>query len=310
MARVLVTGVNGFVGKHVVHELKSRGCLIVGLGNDPEMHPQLDGMLDAYLVCDLTDKQSVEALDLTGFDGVISLAGLARVGPSFSDPSLYNHVNVAVLEVLGDRLLELELNPRVLAISSGSVYDPAQPMPLTEKSQTTGTGSPYAQSKLAMEDAAQRLRKKGLDCIVARPFNHIGPGQEGGFLVPDLYQKIMAARNDDNSLTVGDLNTRRDYTDVRDVVRAYVDLITAPSLDESTFNVCSGRSIDGQTILQLLLNETGAEKLQIQKDPQLIRPNDPKDLFGSNERLHKATNWQPSIPLEQTIHDFVASNFV
>jgi GDP-4-dehydro-6-deoxy-D-mannose reductase len=307
MTRVLVTGVNGFVGKHVVHELQSRGYEIVGLGYDPEVHSQLEGTLEAYYVCDLTDKQSVAALNLTGFDGIISLAGLAKVGPSFSDPSLYNRVNVAVLEVLGDRLVELGLNPRLLAISSGSVYDPAQLMPLTENSKTTGEGSPYAQSKLAMEDAAQRLRSKGLDCIVARPFNHIGPGQEGGFLVPDLYQKIAAAHNASKVLYVGDLSTRRDYTDVRDVVRAYVDLVTAPSLNESLFNVCSGRSIDGQTILQLLLHETGAEDLAIQQDPQLIRPNDPKDLFGSNEHLRKATNWQPSIPLEQTIHDFVSS---
>ncbi len=177
-------------------------------------------------------------------------------------------------------------------------------MPLTENSALVTSASPYALSKIAMEQEAARLKKAGLDCVVARPFNHVGPGQEGGFLVPDLYQKISQA---DESLAVGNLKTRRDYTDVRDVVKAYASLVTAPALEHLVYNVCSGRSISGETILELLLDAGGKRSLLLQQDPSLIRPNDPEDLYGSNDRLRQATGWEPTIPLEQTIKDFVAA---
>lgn len=306
MSEIMVTGINGFVGKHLVRELQSQGHNVVGAGREPEPHPEVAGLLSRYHVCELTDEQAVHALPLESVDAIISLAGLANVGASFDQPDLYNQVNVAVLSVLGEMIVAKKLPVRVIAISTGAVYDIDQPMPLHEDSRLIKNGSPYALSKIAMEQAALDLRQRGLACVVVRPFNHIGPGQEGGFLVPDLYAKIQAASQSDGKVMVGDLTTRRDYTDVRDVVKAYVSLATASELADPVYNVCSGRSVSGETILDILLDAAEAKgQVSVEIDSSLIRPNDPKDLFGSNQRLQTATGWLPTILLEQTLTDFV-----
>ena len=306
--KIMVTGINGFVGKHLVRELAGRGVEVVGAGREATVHPEIAELLSDYFVCELTDEVSVKKLPLGDIDAVISLAGLANVGASFDQPDLYKKVNVAVLAVLGVEILAQGLSTRVLAISTGAVYDADQPTPLTETSKVITSGSPYALSKIAMEQTAVEMRSRGLNCAVVRPFNHVGPGQEGGFLVPDLYAKIQTARKTDGVVLVGDLTTKRDYTDVRDVVRAYADLALAEQLDEPIYNVCSGRSVAGETILELMLKSAKATgEVTVQSDQSLMRPSDPKDLFGSNELLRKATGWQPNIPLDQTIQDFVDS---
>lgn len=308
MSNILITGINGFVGKHLAHELQSQGHQVIGVSREPAIHPALANKVSAYYSCDITNAPSVARLPLETIDAVINLAGLAKVGDSYDNPELYHKVNVEVLLVIGNRLLDIGSKARLLAISTGAVYSSAQPMPLSEDSKLIEAGSPYALSKIAMEQEAERLNKAGLDCVVARPFNHIGPGQEGGFLVPDIYHKIAQGNSaGGNSIRVGDLSTKRDYTDVRDVVRAYVALVTTPKLQHLTYNVCSGRSISGQTILERILSECSKQNLRIEQDPALIRPNDPKDLYGSNDRLRQATGWTPTIPLNQTIHDYILS---
>ena len=308
METILVTGVNGFVGKHVARELSARGHKTIGVSREPLLNPVLKDYVDDYYSCDLTDAAAVDALPLNQIDAVINLAGLAKVGDSFANPDLYNRVNVAVLAVIGKKLISLGSKAVVIAVSTGAVYGADQEMPLRETSKLITTGSPYALSKIAMEQEAASLRIAGLNCAIVRPFNHIGPGQEGGFLVPDLYEKILEASNKDGVIVVGDLSTRRDYTDVRDVAKAYVDLAISGTLDHPIYNVCSARSLEGQEILNLLLAECGKTgTITVQQDPKLIRPNDPKNLFGSNQRLQAQTNWQPTIPLAQTIHDIVAA---
>lgn len=305
MPTILVTGVNGFVGKHVARELKSRNCQVVGIGYQGKPHPLVKNLLDDYYACDLTDETKVQGIPLDGVDAILSLAGLAGVGDSFDDPTKYMKINVAVLSVLCQRLLEEKLNIRVVAISSGAVYDSNQPLPLTEGSSLARNGSPYAMSKILMEQEIQQLRTQGLDCVVVRPFNHSGPGQEAGFLIPDLYQKIAEATKTDGLIQIGNLQTRRDYTDVRDVVRAYADLLTKPKLKHNLYNVCSGKSTAGEVILEILIKVTKAKNLRIEQDQSLIRPGDPVDLFGSHERLKTEINWLPVFDIEKTIADFV-----
>lgn len=308
MVNVLVTGINGFVGKHLARELSAAGHKVMGVSREPLLNPLLVNFVTDYYVCNLTSETEVATLPLDDIDAVINLAGLANVGDSFANPDLYNQVNVGVMSVIGRRLVGMGSKANVIAISTGAVYSSNQAMPLTEESQLITTGSPYALSKIAMEQEVMSLRTQGLNCAVVRPFNHIGPGQEPGFLVPDLYQKIMNAGHTDGVLKVGDLTTRRDYTDVRDVAKAYVSLAVADHLDHDIYNVCSGRSIEGQQILNLLLTATGHEEtIAIQQDPALMRPNDPKNLYGNNHRLQNQTGWQPAIPLEQTIQDFIAN---
>jgi GDP-4-dehydro-6-deoxy-D-mannose reductase len=217
----------------------------------------------------------------------------------------YKAVNVGVLTNLCQALADKKLRPRIIAVSTAYVYDPRQALPITEQSKLIDDGSPYAESKLAMEEAIEDFRTKDLDIIIARPFNHIGPGQEPGFLVPDLFAKLKTAKK---IIKVGNLANRRDYTDVRDVVRAYADLAKAESLDFNLYNIASGKSVPGQQIFKLLLDNMGlTNKVQAVVDQKLFRPNDFADLYGSHQRLHAETGWQPQIPLQKTLEDFVAS---
>ncbi len=134
MPKIMVTGVNGFVGKHLVRELVARKCTVTGVGRDKNVDKSLENIVSNYYSCDLTDKSAVAILPLDSIDAVINLAGLAKVGESFDKPDFYKHVNVGVLSVLSERLLALSSGARVIAVSTGAVYDPGQPMPLHEGS--------------------------------------------------------------------------------------------------------------------------------------------------------------------------------
>ncbi len=308
MPKVLVTGVNGFVGKHLIRELYSRGAEVVGLGHNGPADPEIAGLLKSYEVCDLTDSEAISALPLDDIGAVVNLAGLAGVGASFDEPEKYKHINVAVVTNIGEQLLKNKLRTRLVAISTGAIYDPGQRMPLTENSRTIDEGSPYALSKLLMEEAVSDLKTRGLDTVIVRPFNHSGPGQREGFLIPDLYKKLLTAKETNGTVKVGSLDTRRDYADVRDIVRAYADLALSDRLNFDIYNLCSGESRSGQEIMNILLKELNlAGKITIKEDPSLLRPSDPKELYGSYERIGQEIGWQPQISLEQTIHDFVAN---
>lgn len=308
MKNIMITGVNGFVGHHLARELKDRGNHVIGVGTQPEKATNLADYVDDYYSCDLTDAAAVATLPLEAVDSVVNLAGLANNGESYSKPDLYMRVNTGVLETLGQRLMAVgKIDTRVLAISTGAIYSPDQSMPITEDSKLTDNPSPYIESKAAMEEIGRGLADKGLDCVIVRPFNHIGPGQETGFLLPDLTEQVRHSIETGSDIVVGNLNTKRDYTDVRDVVNAYADLCLSDKLEHSLYNICSGKSVSGQELLMLVLGSIAkTNKPRIVVDPAKIRPNDPPEIVGSYSRLEKDINWRPRIPLEKTVADFLA----
>lgn len=301
----MVVGVNGFVGKHLARELHDQNFEVYGTGMDDDIAPEIASQVSDYTKCDLTVASQVELLNFEGITAVINLAGLANVGASFGDEERYVAVNVAVHTNIVDRIRNIGKNIRVLAISTGAVYDNHQPMPLSEDGALASDTSPYALSKIAMEDALEDRISDGQDIVIARPFNHIGPGQLGGFLVPDLAQQIHSS----DEVTVGNLETERDYTDVRDVVRAYILLATKPELAHRIYNVCSGKSVKGTSILELLKTGLQKEDIPVIVDQSKIRPNDPGKVVGSNTRISEETGWTPSIELDRTINDYLASAF-
>jgi GDP-4-dehydro-6-deoxy-D-mannose reductase len=299
---ILVTGINGFVGHHLARELKKQGHTVYGTGMAAKVDENLHGSVDKYIgACDLTKPEDVKKLPFDKIEVVINLAGLSQMGASFGQEDLYMRTNVLVHTTIADELLRAGKNGRMISVSSGAVYDPSQPMPLKETSKLAPQSSPYARSKIAMEEAMGDYRQKGLDVIIARPFNHIGPGQTSGFLVPDLAAGLLK----DSPLVVGNLKTERDYTDVRDVVKAYILLATIPQPKHHVYNVCRGRSVSGQVVLGLLKEYMGKQTMEIRVDKARFRPNDAMRHLGSNTRLVNDTGWAPEIPLEQTIKDFV-----
>jgi GDP-4-dehydro-6-deoxy-D-mannose reductase len=299
---ILVTGANGFVGHHLVKELADNGYDVISTGK--EQSDDLTPYITKHYSVDLTDAEAVKTIDFTPIDGVIHLAGLAAVGPSFDNPLLYIKANMGMEVNLYEAARLQNTTPRFIVVSSGSLFDSSAPLPLNEESPVK-PNSPYAVSKIGQEQLALYYGNRGFDSIVARPFNHIGPGQNNGFLLPDLTKQIVEAEKGGNpTIKVGNLSAERDYTDVRDIVRAYRLLFEKGTAGE-IYTICSGASTSGETLLKMLLDETKT-KVTAEKDSALIRPVDTPVIYGDNKKLQHDTGWKPEIPMAQTIADTVA----
>lgn len=304
MSKVLVTGISGFVGEHVAREFKSRGFYVVGVGHSQEIAAKVARLVDEYIHCDLVDEGSVmQNLSLADTSAIVHLAGLAAVGQSFDQPRRYLTENPLMTFNLLQKALDDKMPGRVVVVSSGALYDPAQPLPIAETARTN-PNSPYAISKLTVEDVARYFSGRSLKTVIARPFNHIGPGQGPGFILPDLYEQLRQARTS-GSLLVGNIDTRRDYTDVRDIAHAYYLLALGSALSHNIYNVCSGKSIAGREILRYLRESLHVSDIEPIVDPSRVRPADIADIYGDASRIIAELGWAPKIPVEQTIRDFV-----
>jgi len=291
--RALITGGKGFVGRWLAPHLGERG----------------DEVTVIDIETDVADGAAVRrVLDDVRPDAVYHLAALTHVGESWDDPSQVLRVNVLGTAEILAAARAVSPDTRVLVVSSAEVYGVVRPeqLPLTEDAPAL-PASPYAASKLAAEAVAlQAWRGFGQRVIVVRPFNHIGPGQSPSFFVPALAKRIVEARRSGAaSLPVGTLTTRRDFTDVRDVVVAY-RLLMERGAPGQVYNVCSGRDVAMADVAAQLLELAGAD-LHLETDPALVRPVDVPVLRGDAGRLRAATGWQPTITLATTLADVLAS---
>jgi GDP-4-dehydro-6-deoxy-D-mannose reductase len=287
--KVLVTGATGFVGQHLVRELESLEYEVLGLG-----HENLN----------LMDAGEVNSINFKEISYVFHLAGLAAVGPSFENPKKYITSNSEIEINLFEACLSQNVKPGFLVVGSGSIYNPAK-LPITESSPLK-LSSPYSVSKLTQESIALYYKERGFPVIIARPFNHIGPGQGSGFIVPDLIGQFAAHNSNPVKIRAGNLDTSRDYTDVRDIVRAYVSLMKKGRAGE-IYNICSGKATSGSEILEALAKLFNKE-VAVEIDPSKIRPTETETIYGSNSKLKADTGWAPSISLEQTLKDAVAES--
>ncbi len=291
--RSLITGGRGFVGHWLGDYLRELGDQVVAIDQEVE----------------ITDPAALlTAMSDAAPDAVYHLAALANVGESWDDPLRVLEVNVIGTGAMLAAARQCGTDPRVLVISSAEVYgavtDPAL-LPLDEESPTAPL-TPYAASKLAGEALATQAHLGHHQHVVTvRPFNHIGPGQSPGFAVSALAKRIVEAeRNEASTIPVGNLSARRDFTDVRDVVRAYRLLIES-GRPGTVYNVCTGRDVSIEDIAGRLLDLAGTT-LELEIDSSLVRPVEVPVLRGDPSRLAAATGWKPEIPLEQTLADVLA----
>jgi GDP-4-dehydro-6-deoxy-D-mannose reductase len=290
--RAYITGGKGFVGHHLERHL-------VALGDEVTV---TDREVD---VCNFA--QVVASLERAQPSVIYHLAGLAHVGDSWGNPTQLLSVNVVGTGVVLAAARQVVPEATVIVISSAEVYGKVHEhdLPLTESSPLA-PASPYAASKAAAEFVAiQAAHGFSQRVIVVRPFNHIGPGQSRQFAVSAFAHRIVEAQQQNKlSLKVGNLSSRRDFTDVRDVVAAY-RLVAEFGESGEIYNVCSGSDVSMQDIVQQLLTIAGAD-VGLTVDPELLRPVDVPVLRGSAERLTLATGWLPKISLGQTLFDVLA----
>jgi GDP-4-dehydro-6-deoxy-D-mannose reductase len=290
--RVLVTGSTGFVAQWLVAHLHSRGDEVTGL----------DTEVDVTNAAALTDAITGDAPD-----AICHLAAQASVGASWKDQTATYAVNtLGALNVI-QAALACNRPPRLLLISSSEVYGRVQPedLPIRE-THPFAPVSPYAASKAAAElIGIQAWLGQGLEVVRTRPFNHTGPGQRPDFVVPALARQVAAAAaGGTRVLETGNLDARRDITDVRDVVRAYRDLLESGRPGE-VYNVCRGEAVSIEDVARRLLVVAGVD-LDIVIDPARVRPVDVPELRGDASRLHAATGWIPEIPFDSTLADVLA----
>jgi GDP-4-dehydro-6-deoxy-D-mannose reductase len=278
---ILVTGAQGFVGGHLLAQLGGRGLPVD---------------------VDVTDAKAVaRAVAATAPAAVVHLAALSSVGASWEDAGETWRVNtVGTVNVLEAVRVERP-ETRVLVASTGEVYGRAEQVPTPEDAPLAPV-SPYAASKAAAELACEQARRAGVDAVVARAFQHEGPGRDERFAIGSWAAQIARAEESGGgTVRVGDLTARRDITDVRDVSHAYT-LLFDRAVSAGTYNVATGRTVEMREVLETLVG-LAAVPLEVEPDPERMRPTELPVVCGDASRLRSATGWAPRIPLEQTLAD-------
>ncbi|NPV14907.1 NAD-dependent epimerase/dehydratase family protein [candidate division WOR-3 bacterium] len=299
--RVFVTGIEGFVGAHLARYLQERGDEVYGTH-----YASVQEELPATLFpCDINDFNAIKrALEESRPDWLIHLAGISSVAEAEKNPIPTYQVNTLGTLKLLIAVHQLMLPCRILLISSADVYgrgdkphsetDPLQPL------------TAYARSKYLAEEIARLYYQTwDMDIVILRPFSHTGPGQADRFVFARVASHIAKVEQGKAPpiLEMGDLEVRRDYTDVRDIVRAYIFALENCPAGE-TYNVTSGRPVRLRDGVEILLR-LARKNIEIRQGVIEKRPYDIPFLSGNPEKFHRATGWTAQIPLEKTLSDLL-----
>lgn len=300
-ATVLITGVNGFCGRHLATHLSAAGYRVAGLDRDRGSTPGPD-----FHQADVTDAQALQAiLKATRPDIVFHLAAL--LNPRLPYDALHQ-VNVLGTLNLLDAVRTVCPQATILVTSTSAVYGRvrSEELPIAE-SQPFRPSTPYAVTKIAQEMLAyQQFATHGLRVVCTRTFNLVGPGESPAFAASAFARQIAEIElgRRDPVLTVGNLESVRDFTDVRDAVRAY-RLLAEAAEPGSVFNVCSGRGTPIAQVLDILLSLSSVRGIAVQVDPARFQAADVPVQVGDPSRITAATGWSSAIGLEQTLADLL-----
>lgn len=298
--KALVTGAFGFVGGHLVDHLHSSGDSVVGVWiKDKPISPKCE-----VIEADIRDQDSCRAL-LSKYkpDVIYHLAGMAFVPDAESNFEEALRTNVFGTSNVIRSAHILELPCTIVFVSSAEVYGKISPseLPITEETPCRPTNN-YSLSKLMAEEVVKRYDRAGVvKCVIMRPFNHIGPGQSDKFVASSFAHQLarIAKGEAPPVVEVGNLEAKRDFTDVRDVVRAYR---LAAQKGRGTYNLSSGKAVSIKEILDTLI-QVSEVRVTVKTDPSRLRGPEVPELFGSYEKAQRELGWKPANSLKDTLRD-------
>lgn len=307
--RALITGIAGFAGSHLAdHLLTHEGIEVFGVCLPGESTRNIESIVDQIVLypTDLHDAVGVQRLvEMVRPDWVFHLAAQASVERAWANPAETLAINITIQLNLLQAIITLGLTPRILIVGSADEYGLVHPddLPVDEETPLRPL-NPYAVSKVAQDFLGlQYYLSHHLPIVRVRPFNHIGPRQGRGFVVPDFCAQIarIEAGLAEPIMRVGNLSARRDFTDVRDIVRGYYLALTR-GVPGQVYNLGSSRAQAIQEILDLLLGMSRTV-VRVEPDPERLRPSDIPTLVCDSSRLYAATGWAPEYTLEHSLQD-------
>ncbi|MBF0605480.1 MAG: GDP-mannose 4,6-dehydratase [Nitrospirae bacterium] len=289
--KILLVGGTGFVGTHL-HSLLCHDHEVVQTGREWDVR-HLESL-----------NQLVARVDP---HWVIHLAAVTTVRDSFKEPEATHQINFQGTHNLLLALKHHGFSGRMLYVSSSEIYGMVDEndMPVTE-TQAVRPISPYAETKVAAEALCyQWSQVEKFHILVARPFNHFGPGQSSRFVVADFARQIFKIQSgsEDATLHVGDIDATRDFTDVRDVARAYQKILER-GVNGACYNVCSGIEVTVRHIVEKLAALANVT-LKVTQDPARMRQSEQRRMRGSHAKLTAGTGWKPEIPMDQSLRDIL-----
>jgi GDP-4-dehydro-6-deoxy-D-mannose reductase len=310
--RLLITGITGFVGSHMAEYALAHGAEVFGSSRWRSRTENIEHLRSQIklIECDLRDLASVRGLLETAEPThVVHLAAQSFVGASWQTPAETLSTNIISQVNLLEGIRRFTVAPRVLVVGSSEEYGFVCPdeLPIRETNPLRPL-SPYAVSKVAQDMMGyQYFMSYGLPIIRTRAFNHEGPRRGEVFVTSNFAKQVaeIEVGMREPTMSVGDLTPRRDFSDVRDVVRGYWLLLERGEPGE-VYNLCSGRSWAIQQVLEFLLEQSRVKRIAVETDPARLRPSDVMILEGDSSKIRKATGWEVEIPFERTLKDLLA----
>ena len=308
--KALITGISGFAGSHLAEFLLKKGYKVYGTFYDKGTFSNLNGFIDRIILyqCDIRNYDSVKIIiKKVHPDEVYHLAAISFVPTSLKDPKLTFNTNLYGTLNLYQAIIDLKMNPMILFVGSADEYGLIKKidLPIREDCPLRPI-NPYSISKTSADFLCNFYFKNyHLSIIRVRPFNHIGPRQSPEFVCSNFAKQIANIEKGIKKpvIEVGNLKAKRDFTDVRDMVRAYW-LALNKGESGKVYNICSERAIQIKGLLNNLL-ELSSKKIEIMKDLKRMRPSDNPILQGDFSKFREKCGWKPEIPFDKTIKDIL-----